>query len=230
MEMRFSLEIARGWQNSAAVSESAAKGKHERFTSRLEAFSDLVFGFSLSLLATRLDVPARVEDIFAPTRWFAIIGTFGFVCRFWLEHYRVFRHGFVADMFDAVVNFVFLFGIAILPYTVQTFLRFTFALPSFALYVGDFMIILMTLGVLRVRSLQQRRTDPDVADRVRVWRRAVIQFTASILMGCLLTGLYLHGESVSKGLAHFDIFIIVGFAGMVLYTRFFLRKLPAFLA
>ena len=30
-------------------------------TVRLEAFSDLVFGFSLSLLATRLDVPARVE-------------------------------------------------------------------------------------------------------------------------------------------------------------------------
>jgi hypothetical protein len=35
----------------------------EKFTSRLEAFSDLVFGFSLSLLATRLDVPAKVEDI-----------------------------------------------------------------------------------------------------------------------------------------------------------------------
>jgi uncharacterized membrane protein len=230
MALLFSLEIARSWQNSRAVSESAAKGKHERFTSRLEAFSDLVFGFSLSLLATRLDVPARVEEIFAPTRWFAIIGTFGFVCRFWLEHYRVFRHGFVANMFDAVVNFVFLFGIAILPYTVQTFLRFTFALPSFSLYVGDFMIILMTLGVLRVRSLQQRRTDPDLAGRLRVWRRSVFQFVASILMGCLLIGLYLHGESVSKGLAHFDAFIIAGFAGILLYTRIFLRKLPAFLA
>jgi len=30
----------------------------ERFTRRLESFGDLVFGFSLSLLATRLDVPA----------------------------------------------------------------------------------------------------------------------------------------------------------------------------
>jgi hypothetical protein len=33
----------------------------ERFTHSLEAFSDLVFGFSLSLLATRLDVPANVS-------------------------------------------------------------------------------------------------------------------------------------------------------------------------
>ena len=36
----------------------------ERFTQRLEAFSDLVFGFSLSLLATRLDVPANASRSF----------------------------------------------------------------------------------------------------------------------------------------------------------------------
>jgi hypothetical protein len=41
----------------------------DRFTSRLEAFSDLVFGFSLSLLATRLDVAAKINDIFDPGRW-----------------------------------------------------------------------------------------------------------------------------------------------------------------
>lgn len=46
----------------------------EKFTLRLEAFSDLVFGFSLSLLATRLDVPAKVEDIYDPTRRFAVRG------------------------------------------------------------------------------------------------------------------------------------------------------------
>lgn len=101
----------------------------ERFTARLEAFSDLVFGFSLSLLATRLDVPARVEDIFDSTRWFAVIGTFGLVCRFWLEDYRIFRHHFIAQMFDAIVNFVFLFAIAVLPYTVQTFCASNFSFP-----------------------------------------------------------------------------------------------------
>ncbi|MEO6871763.1 MAG: TMEM175 family protein [Chthoniobacterales bacterium] len=212
------------------MSEGAARGKEGRFTSRLEAFSDLVFGFSLSLLATRLDVPARVEDIFDPARWFAVIGTFGLVCRFWLEHYRIFRHGFVAEVFDAVVNFIFLFAIAILPYTVQTFLRFFFALPSFSLYVGDFMLILLTLGVLRMRSLQQRRADPDVADRLRVWRRTVSQFVLGVLMGCLLIALYLHGDTVSKGFAHFSFYILVGFAGTLLCGRFLIRKLPAFLA
>ena len=41
----------------------------ERFTHRLEAFSDLVFGFSLSLLATRLDVPTNENEVFNATRW-----------------------------------------------------------------------------------------------------------------------------------------------------------------
>jgi len=92
----------------------AVEPQRDRFTARLEALSDLVFGFSLSLLATRLDVPARVEEVFEPSRWIAIIVTFGLVCRFWLEHYRIFGHHFVAGTFDAIVNFIFLFAIAVL--------------------------------------------------------------------------------------------------------------------
>ena len=47
---------------------SASAQDRERFTRRLGAFSDLVFGFSLSLLAFRPDVPANVHDIFETTR------------------------------------------------------------------------------------------------------------------------------------------------------------------
>ena len=66
--------------------------------SRLEAFGDLVFGFSFfSLIALRLDVPSRVEEIFEPTRWLTVIITFALICRFWLEHYRIFRHQFVVQ-------------------------------------------------------------------------------------------------------------------------------------
>ncbi len=129
----------------SCVLEGETEANRERFTSRFEAFSDLVFGFSLSLLATRLGVPARPEDIFEKTRWLAIIVTFALVCRFWLEHYRIFRHRFVAGMFDATLNFVFLFGIAVLPYAVECFLRFRLVFASFALYVGDFALILVSL-------------------------------------------------------------------------------------
>jgi hypothetical protein len=63
------------------MAEERSPRDRERFTSRLEAFSDLVFGFSLSLLATRLDVPSRVEDIFESTRWLAVMGSGSTICR-----------------------------------------------------------------------------------------------------------------------------------------------------
>ena len=207
-----------------------APGRGERFTARLEAFSDLVFGFSLSLLATRLDVPSRVEEIFETTRWFAIIGTFGFVCRFWLEHYRIFRHDFVAETFDAVVNFVFLFSIAILPYSLQTFLRFRQFLPAFSLYVGDFSLLLLSLAILRVRSLRLRRTEPDLSDRVRQWRRSVIQFVIALLLAGLLLSLREHGGSLDEGMQAFGVYVGGIFAVVVLGSRFLIRGLPAFLA
>jgi uncharacterized membrane protein len=209
--------------------ESLEKNR-ERFTSRLEAFSDLVFGFSLSLLATRLDVPARAEDIFESARWFAIIGTFGFVCRFWLEHYRIFRHHFVAGMFDAIVNFVFLFAIAILPYAVQTFLRFRLLFPSFALYVGDVSLILITLAILRTRSLRQRRDDPDVEGRMRDWRRSLLQFGLALLLSGFLLALFDRGGSFQAGLRDLDAYAVGGFLVLVAITRLFIRRLPAFLA
>src|ERR1700733_10525553 len=110
--------------NSAAA-ETALSIYGERFTHRLEAFSDLVFGFSLSLLATRLDVPANASEVFETTRWATFIVTFGTICAIWLSHYRIFRHRFVARTPDVIVNFIFLLGIAVLPYSVQIFLRFT---------------------------------------------------------------------------------------------------------
>ncbi|HEY2711030.1 MAG TPA: TMEM175 family protein [Chthoniobacterales bacterium] len=201
----------------------------EKFTSRLEAFSDLVFGFSLSLLATRLDVPAKVENIYDPTRWLPIIGTFGLVCRFWLEHYRIFRHRFVAGMFDAVVNFVFLFAVAVLPYAVQTFLRFRLQLPAFALYLGDFAVIIFTLAILRVRGLRQRRSDPNLGQRLRDSRRSVLQFGISVLLVSLLLGLELHGGSVGEALRDLDVYVALAFLAMVVFCRSLVWGLPRFL-
>src|SRR6266576_7259456 len=94
----------------------------ERFTQRLEAFSDLVFGFSLSLLATRLDIPTNPSEVFQTTRWATFIITFGMICAIWLSHYRIFRHRFVARTPDVIINFIFLLGIAVMPCVVQTFL------------------------------------------------------------------------------------------------------------
>src|SRR5256885_16618171 len=79
----------------------------ERFTHRLEAFSDLVFGFSLSLLATRLDIPADPSHIFEAKRWATFVITFAIICVLWLVHYPMFRHPLLPPIPAVGLTFVF---------------------------------------------------------------------------------------------------------------------------
>jgi uncharacterized membrane protein len=213
----------------APVSRESISAGDERLTSRLEAFGDLVFGFSLSLIAIRLDVPAKVEDVFEPTRWGTVIVTFALICRFWLEHYRIFRHHFVARTVDVAVNFVFLFGIAILPYAVQTFLRFQLQLLPFSLYLGDLVIVLTTLTFLRVRSLRQRRADPDDKGRLNDWRRSITQFAGALAAAGLLAVMHRSGADFQSDVRLFGSYAIPGFVVLVVLLRRSIHRLPAFL-
>lgn len=201
----------------------------ERLTSRLEAFGDLVFGFSLSLMALRLDVPARAEEIFEPARWLAVILTFALICRFWLEHYRVFRHQFVVRAPDMVVNFVFLFGIAILPYAVQIFLRFEMQRVPFSLYIGDVALILATLSFLRTRGLLQRRNEADEEGRLRDWRRTVAQFAVAGLAAGAMAAMHRPGADFKMDLRLFGTYAVPGIVGVAFLVRRVIRRLPGFL-
>jgi uncharacterized membrane protein len=208
---------------SAAVS-TVSPVLGERFTHRLEAFSDLVFGFSLSLLATRLDVSANASEVFNATRWATFIITFGMICAIWLAHYRIFRHQFVAQIPDVIVNFIFLLGIAVLPYAVQTFLRFGSG-DATILYVGDFGLIFTALATLRWRALRQRRGDPDVDVRLREWRGTVRQYViVVVIIGSIV--------AMNAGLITRDKFFAVVPTTLILITlgaRFVVRRLPEFL-
>jgi uncharacterized membrane protein len=215
-------------QDEPVVHGSTRTGS-ERLTSRLEAFGDLVFGFSMSLIALRLDVPSRVEDIFEPTRWLTVIVTFAFICRFWLEHHRIFRHQFIVGDFEMVVNFIFLFGIAVLPYAVQTFLRFQLQPVPFSLYLGDLVLILITLSSLRISSLRQRRVDPDEEDRLRAWRRSVLQITIAVALASLLAVMYRPGADFQAVVRFFGRSAVPGILLLILLVRRGVRRLPAFL-
>src|SRR4051812_2500462 len=208
-----------------AAAETASPIYGERFTHRLEAFSDLVFGFSLSLLATRLDLPARVEDIFEAARWGTFVLTFGIVCVFWLAHYRIFRHHFVARAPDILINFVFLFGIAVMPYTVQTFLRFMPGQDAILLYFGDFALIFAALATLRYRALLQRRSDADAEVRLKEWRETVRQYGIVLVVVASLAGMRADWIPREK----FYTLVPAAFVVVVLVTRLAVRQLPKFL-
>jgi uncharacterized membrane protein len=199
-----------------------------RLASRLEAFSDLVFGFSLSLLATRLDVPARAQDVFQASRWFPIIVTFALICRFWLEHYRIFRHNFAVRSFDMVINFIFLFAIAVLPYAVQTFLRFQVLLQPFSLYLSDLCLVLATLSILRVRGLRQRRENTNDETRLSDWRRSLMQFAIVAVCFTFLLLLQRPGANLRADMRAFGLYGLPVIVVLSIIARQ-IRQLPTFL-
>jgi uncharacterized membrane protein len=212
-------------ETSPADSRSKPE-REERFTRRLEAFSDLVFGFSLSLLATRLDIPESQAEVFAPTRWATFVITFGMICAIWLAHYRIFRHRFIARPADVIVNFIFLFGIAVLPYAVQTFLRFGNGLNAIILYLGDFALVLGALATLRWSALRQRRNDDDVEARVREWRGIVRQSILVTLIVAFLLAANAGAIPTEKFFSLLSAAIVV----ITLVVRSTVRRLPRFLA
>jgi len=201
-------------------------GDNERFTRRLEAFSDLVFGFSLSLLAARLDVPSSAAEILNGGKVAGFVITFGIICLLWLEHYRIFRHHFVARPFDVIVNFIFLFGLASLPYALQTFLRFGTEPKSLDLYFGDIALILATLSTLRLRGLRQRGRALDETTRLGEWRRVIGQFTLALILALLLVAMAI-GWIAPRTLFGAPALVIAAF---VFALRRIIRRLPAFLS
>ncbi|MEZ5284635.1 MAG: TMEM175 family protein [Vicinamibacterales bacterium] len=91
-----------------------------REVSRIEGFSDAVFGFALTLLVVSLEVPADFRDLakvlsgFLP---FAI--TFAVVIWIWFEHYLFFRRFGPEDGRTVLLNAVLLFVVLFYVYPLK---------------------------------------------------------------------------------------------------------------
>ncbi len=99
----------RGSPVPAAESDTSFRQRgHE--VSRIEAFSDVVFGFSLTLLVVSLEVPRTFTELEADMRGFLpfaiCFAIFGLV---WWQHHNFFRRYGLDDGITATLNFVLLF-------------------------------------------------------------------------------------------------------------------------
>src|SRR5512134_1725434 len=69
--------------------ESPRRGRE---VSRIEGFSDAVFGFALTLLVVSLEVPDDIRAFRQAMSGFApFAATFAIICWIWYEHYEFFR-------------------------------------------------------------------------------------------------------------------------------------------
>ena len=127
----------------------------ERLTHRLEAFSDIVMGFSLAQMSLNFVIPNRAAEVYTnPTQLIAFAFTFLLVSLTWYAHHRLFDYFFVPRADTITLNFVTLALVVWLVYQLQIYARFattsdhTFAATS---YIVTFAIVWTLLAVLYAR-------------------------------------------------------------------------------
>ena len=91
-----------------------------REVSRVEGFSDAVFGFALTLLVVSLEVPDSFADIKAVLVGFVPFALmFALICWIWYEHYAFFRKYDAEDPLTITLNCVLLFIVLFFVYPLK---------------------------------------------------------------------------------------------------------------
>jgi hypothetical protein len=94
---------------------------------RIDGFSDVVFGFALTLLVVSLEVPKTYSELTrAMSGFFAFAICFYLLINFWLSHYKFFRRYDLSDTKTITLNSVLLFLILFFVYP----MKFLFSLVS----------------------------------------------------------------------------------------------------
>jgi uncharacterized membrane protein len=141
------------------MEQSTPHRRDEYLTHRLQAFSDIVIGFSLAQLTLSLVVPNRAADLWSHPTWLvAYLWTFGVIAAIWSGHTRLFRYIFVPTPVNVVVNFVMLASLGLTVYFLQLYMRLTKHIADVLIigrsYFTAFGIMLVCFGVMYVISLR----------------------------------------------------------------------------
>lgn len=147
--------------------------RHGHDVSRLEGFSDAVFGFALTLLVVALEVPRNFAELQAAMSGFvAFAASFAVLLWIWSEHNAFFRNYGLSDGPTVVINGVLLFVVLFYVYPLKfmfTFLsRLFLGIPSaegvqsmvsfddsaglMAIYSGGFVAVFSLFALLHWRA------------------------------------------------------------------------------
>jgi hypothetical protein len=189
--------------------------------SRLEAFSDAVFAFALTLLVVSLEVPRTIDQLMNLMRGFLPFAvTFAMVCYLWYEHNKFFRRYGLEDAWTVVLNsvllFVVLFYVYPLKYLANSLLggmagvvdapRMQSGRLLMYMYSGGVVLVFSTFVALYWHAWRRRRDlDLDASELVtlRFGRRAHL-----ISVGIGLFSLALNYLTALPGLAGMIYFLM----------------------
>jgi uncharacterized membrane protein len=107
-------------RTAGSVKQSSAFRPRGHEVTRLEAFSDVVLGFALTLLVVSLEAPHSYRELIADMR-----GLLPFACCFailvwiWALHHKFFRNYALTDAVTMTLNFVLLFVVLFYVYPLK---------------------------------------------------------------------------------------------------------------
>jgi len=151
---------------------------------RVEALTDAVFGFAITLLVVSLEVPVTFEDLMATMRGFgAFACSFALLILVWYYHYRLFTRYPLDDGWTIFLNSVLLFVVLFYVYPLK-FVFSSWLNPShgdiftaaeqvplmMAIYGGGFVAVFAVFALLFRHAWKQRaqlRLTPEDAALAR---------------------------------------------------------------
>jgi uncharacterized membrane protein len=136
----------------------------ERVVHRLEAFSDIVIGFSLAQMTLNLVLPNDPLELFTKHS-VALIAfglTFMIVASMWWAHHRLFTHYFVPTPINIVLNFLSLGGVMFLVYALQIWIHAVqHRNVGYAVYEWSIAWVMAVLAVLTYSGVALRADRMD---------------------------------------------------------------------
>jgi uncharacterized membrane protein len=153
---------------------------------RLEAFSDIVFGLSLSELALQLGLPKNPQELVtSPVRYFVFFGSFALVCSLWIGHHRMFRV-FTPIRAAVALNFVYLAFTVLMPFGMQAFIKYPNNPIGIGIYLSCYAGTAASMCGLLILGLRAGTAHLTEDERLRV-KGNLVRYVA--LLAVMLSGL-----------------------------------------
>jgi uncharacterized membrane protein len=212
----------------------------QRLIHRLEAFSDIIIGFSLAQLALSLAIPKNgAEGLLQHSEpLVAFIITFALVCGMWWAHHKLFVHYFVPIPVMVILNFITLAGVSFAVYSVQLMLHQAPAplrgqrpisghsSMDFVFYLSSLAVVYGLLGIQYLYGWNVRRK--HLPDRVASdGLRSALMLLGVALASGAIAALTLRYGLRTASLQYFGFVIIAYAIALRLFFRFRGRRATA---